>query len=641
MNFSLKVKKVQKTQYQRIFQTPLRKKELDAIKKIDFIDSNLKIGEQLRKTLSLQLENILNLTILFMNPVNNQEFLHFVEVITKSGVIETNKPFVVNQKLNICKCSAQSSKIANISDYSFIRRIDLTTKASRQANVTTENILFDPTQLTFENLIGDSSYSEICVIDSGITGEIAKYVSINESNGFMNPNDEIDHGTRVSSLAVFGSDLIHRQRTLIPKVRLINVKIEGPNGIYDAFEALLESIEKFSERCKIFNLSYAYFDIDPVIRQNNLNKLDQLIHEKNVVVIICAGNIDTNDIRAELSNYPSYLLEFPVLFPSDSQNALCIGGMCCTSRRGNCIYGRYTRFKLPPTMINIPEDLIIKFKPEIITYGGDNSFNSDPIINEINKEIPVINPSNQMVTDMGTSFATPLISNIFSVILSIFQNQFQNSETYKAIFINCCDFMELGTGSNVCPHFILSDLNGFLKNKIIMGFEGDLIPNETIENNRKNEIVRGKILSFFLPLKAESFDLIAIHSSNLDKFNYLNEKTRLVVKISKNNGTGADYRKSYGNIGKFAPVCYGHYEFRRNYEGLTRISVWTQTKGIEANRIKSMTIRFGISLRINIKRAFRKNIKEIYAEITRNTTSSNLTRELQEPNVEEIISTPN
>jgi len=132
-----------------------------------------------------------------------------------------------------------------------------------------------------------------------------------------------------------------------------------------------------------------------------------------------------------------------------------------------------------------------------------------------------------------------------------------------------------------------------------------------------HKLSRGYSIKFYLPKEAESLDVISVHSSNYENYNILYQNTRLIVKITKQSGRSL--RKKYGTPGRFVPITFGHYSFRYNYEGLTTIEITPETRGVSPKDLKDLFIRFGVSIKINLKDKYKGYYEQIYEQIIENS----------------------
>jgi len=599
----------------------LPKYVFNAINNIEYVASKEKIGQNLRTILSESEENQIfkvNIKLYDIKDLSKTTLIELINSIS-SGEKQTirNAKFIENT--GVISSSCPKSMIETISALSIVKRIYLPPKAMRMTQILNEEQIINFEDIKFiknenENL------PTLCIIDSGISNIFDAYVVIRDNNNFPNNDDKLDHGTRVASLALFGRDLLNMETELINSVKIISYKIEDEYDPYyeiDLVDEILTVINKYSDKTKVFSISYADPGIDIEARIDLINTLDKFVQEKNVIVCVAAGNIDPNDVKNNFKKYPKYLVNFPTYFPSEGKNIFSIGSVCKrTADNYKLFLSTHSRFGISPLLISRIEKRTELFKPNIHTFGGSNLTE-----NEIDPEhqIPTINRNGDMSYSEGTSLATPLISVLFAKLYDIYGSEYENSETFKAILLNKCNYEEIFD----TPVFYITDLDNCLycKKDIIINFEGDIEPFIRIEDRKfkKKEIIsRGYLAKFYLPEEAESLDIITVHSSNYNNSSILYHNTRLIVRIKKSNG--ASLKKDYGTPNRYLPITFGHYKFHRKYEGVTTCEITSETRGISKEELKDITIRFGVSIKININRKFKSRFNNIYDEIKERLT---------------------
>lgn len=591
----------------------LPKYVFNTIRNIEHVTSKDKIGQNLRRILSDSEKEEYHKINIILYDIKDFDKTNFIKSL--SSDILSLKYIKYIENTGVISCSCSKSTIEIISKSPVVKRIYLPPKAMRMTQDLQEEQIFYYNDINFirnekENL------PTLCIIDSGVSNIFDDYVKVRDNNNFSDNDDKLDHGTMVTSLALFGTDLLNMETNLKNGLEIISYKIEDNYDPYyeiDLVDEIINAINKYSNMTKVFSISYADPGIDIEARLDLINILDKKIQEKNVIVCISAGNIDLTDVRNNLYNYPEYLIKFPVFFPSEGKHIFSVGSLCKRTIENNKLFlSTHSRFGITPLLISRIEKRSEFFKPNIHTFGGSNLTN-----NEIDPEyqIPVINRNGDMTYSEGTSFATPLISALFAKLYEIYGSEYDNSETFKAILLNRCKYEELFD----TPVFYITDLDNCLycSKDIIINFEGEIEPLIRIEDRRilkKKEVIsRGYITKFYLPKEAESFDIITVHSSNYNNDNILYHNTRLIVRIIKNNGV--PLRKQYGTPNRFLPITFGHYRFRRNYEGITTCEITSETRGISNEELRDVIIRFGVSIKINLYGEYKNRFKEVYNEI--------------------------
>ncbi|WP_371804012.1 S8 family serine peptidase [Candidatus Lokiarchaeum ossiferum] len=581
------------------------------------IDYRSKIGTQLEGVIKGGNDNdILKIEVKFVKTRNPPEFELFRNSLTKfADVNEIYK----NSKLDIIYVRTVVKEISNIIKIEYVHQIDILPKKQLFSD-SESKILELKKNMTFHSLDPEKKYNYVCVLDSGVSGIIDNFVEKRDIGGFIDSSDKDNHGTSVSSLVIFGDQLVDKSIDLIPENKIINFKITEDDDWrhYETLDSLEEAIKNYSKICKIFNCSFGETGSYNFARLARLNYLDKLVFKYNVVIVSSAGNMSESEVYSRLVEYPDYLLQYPVVFPSESLNSLSVGSICCSCKKLNHeIVSKYSKFKLNPFLLDKPDDDIKKFKPEVLAFGGNNSFSTNPRTWEPSNEIPIINANGDLITDMGTSFSAPLVSNYLSNLIYSFEDIYYNTETFRAILFNSGRYSKL----NDQPYFIIKNIEDAIKNKILINFEGITSTVHPWDENRKKKFVPSKRITFYLPPEAKSLEIVSVHSSNLDKDDYIREGTRIVIKITKSNGKDLKKVSGIGNINSYTSTCYGLYTFSRNYVGKTKVNVWAESNNVPEQKLTGLKIRFGISIKVNIKENAQSDINNLY-DIIRSSINS-------------------
>jgi hypothetical protein len=227
----------------------IQKKYLKTIRNIEKIDNLRKIGESLRNIVEKKSDKQeYEVIILFMNSMKD-EFDVFSEKLIQRINIERDK-CRNRKKLNSMYCTVNVDEIKNIANLSFVRFIDIKQKPKLNED---EILVKNGEEPTLLPLNVDKSYQNVCIIDSGISEVLDDYICNSEEGIFDDTLDYNDHGTKVASLALFGDDILNKNLQLEPKAKIINIKVVENEDWDDAFDKLLESIEKYHKKCSIYN----------------------------------------------------------------------------------------------------------------------------------------------------------------------------------------------------------------------------------------------------------------------------------------------------------------------------------------------------------------------------------------------------
>jgi hypothetical protein len=586
------------------------KKITNPIRRIHPLDENEKIGSELLSKIKEDVDRtkVFPISIKLIDNLDEVEESEFKKQLGEELKKDLNPKYLKYSKQFICGSSAK--RVERLSKIQYIKRITKIPKIKPQEESSESEIYLRKGEF---RITANPMCPTICIIDSGVSNELSKFCSHQDPFIFNSPNDTVGHGTGVSTIAIFGEDIIKKSKSLIQKTKLISVKLDDKEAKDVAIEeAIMHAINKYSNQTKIFCLSYAFLDdIDLRERLEIVKRLDYFLQEKNVILLISAGNIDLLDAYSRKSDYPNYLTNFPVLSPSEAKNAFAVGAICKKSTTEKCIPSVITRMGLNPIFLRDELDKYRFFKPDIFTYGGNSELKLKGvnILPSPDLELPVMDLEGNLKYSLGTSFSAPLMALCFSRLYQKYS--YENSETYKAVMLNQANYAEI---NNLPVHYIVDTKNVANSNDgIYLNFEGKVTPRVRREDVKKINVFECKSVEFHMPPEAESIDIFTVHSNNY-KFQDLRKyNTRLVVQIIKGNGVAI--AKKYGTISRNCANTYAHYDFSRNFEGTWKINVHVETRGIPAEELEKLRVRFGVSLRINLKQEYKDKLKEIHEKV--------------------------
>jgi len=168
----------------------------------------------------------------------------------------------------------------------------------------------------------------VCVLDGGINRTHAILQgNIAGTYDFTTDSDkqclDIDgHGSMVSGILVYGGNTQLNTKVL---AKALMVKgFENRKPVRNIIQMIEKTVSFFNKETNILNLSFAAFGPNRSLTKT----LDDIIYNKNIIVVACTGNIDYDQIGQCIQNgeiYPDYLHKFPIYFPGDSQNAITVG----------------------------------------------------------------------------------------------------------------------------------------------------------------------------------------------------------------------------------------------------------------------------------------------------------------------------
>lgn len=591
------------------------KKITGTIRKIYCLKGEDKLGSNLLKFMNQDPSptRVFNVSIKLLDNLSEEEETEFNRIVSQHIQREINPKYLPRSKQFVCGSNAR--RILEISELPFIKKISITPKLKPQRYRSGELVYSSGSY----EIVKNEDVPIICVIDSG-TGECFKdFCILQDSYEFDNPYDSVDHGTMVASVASFGEDIIDKKSTLKQKAKIISFKLDDGSEDEDVplEEAVMTAIDEFRNLTSVFCLSYNYYDdIDPEDRLDIVKKLDNFIQKSNVVLVNSCGNIDLSTAYERKNDYPRYLSIYPVLCPSEAKNVFSVGSICKQSSPEKCIPSCHTRIGLHPIFLNEDLDKYRFFKPDVSTFGGNSelkfeelSEGSSEVAVSPDLEIGVMNNDGDIVNAIGTSFSAPLIALCFARLYDDYN--YNNSEMYKAILINkaiCGNINEL-------PFFYLLNTNNITtcSDGIYLNFEGEVAPKHRSEDISRTYIYECKTVEFYMPKEAESLDIITVHSNNYAFQDTRMYNTRLVIEIIKSNDV--TIKKKYGTISRNCANTFAHYNFKKDYVGLWKIKIHVETRGLMPEMLEGLQVRFGVSVRINLKEEHRKNLHEIYLQL--------------------------
>ena len=600
------------------------------IKSIRVLESSDKIGKSLQKAMKDDVDKKKSFTImsrLFENIDKDEEELCKSQIY---GILSNERTSSYNPYSSTISCRCSGKKIEAVAQIPFIKLITESPITKRRTKKMSESILehtlFKKEQVSLENSPNLAKKTPICIIDSGVSDILDPFVITKDSFNFLTTKETVWHGTMVSSVAIFGEDLLEKKNILKAKTKIISVKLDDesiPDDRVMIEEAIIYAITKYKHITPIFNISYCHDTVADEQRIEMVKRLDRFIQENNVIVVNSAGNIPSDEAYYLKDRYPTYIMEHPVFFPSEARNILSVGSICSKSTERNIIYSSFTRAGVPPLFINQEIDKYEYLKPEIYTKGGNAVPDNLKYTNETNEEVgfPVIYPIGDVALDYGTSFAAPLISLCLARLYEAYGNSFENCETFKAILLNKCI---IGDINGLTTLSLIDTRNvAYCNDGIYINFEGISHPHEKSENKDNTKIIRCKNIKFYMPIEAESVDVTVVHSNNYPEQNSRDFLTKVILKLQK--PTGPNCKKDYGTMGRKTAVAYGHYRFKRGYEGQWSVDLHIETSGIPSEFFDKINIRFGVSIRINIKPEYKNRMKEIYYEVSSKTIKKETT----------------
>ncbi len=302
---------------------------------------------------------------------------------------------------------------------------------------------FDPTK----------SLETVAVIDSGISSNNPILMTITDANKSLSLIDDqplLDaclnggHGTAVASLVAFDSQLKKDEGDgglfpipLLPDAKLISVKLftEGSNKLeYSTLPKLINDLHAGGVR--LFNFSGNYTS---ALQEDNASVsefgywLDYELAKKqneNALLIASVGNFEWASPQfSSFGGHASYAEQSNLTAPADANNILSIGAIDSNnyhswlSRKGAVDYACPIDFK---GTLAFSVARKARKKPDLVHLGVDVPCLSADFEGE------------EVIEKTGTSFSTPLITNIAASIWNKYPQAKAN--TIKALIVSsACD----------------------------------------------------------------------------------------------------------------------------------------------------------------------------------------------------------
>jgi hypothetical protein len=428
----------------------------------------------------------------------------------------------------------------------------------------------------------------ICVVDSGANSipQLAPHlIERSAVDEFTSPDDGLGHnghGTPIACLAALG------EKNGPPRARIISYKIFSDEIQDAAFRGMIESIKKYASRSRIFVSSIDFEEEDALPAYA---KLDKSIQESNVVFVSSAGNIPLEDVRAQNSNYPSYLEQYPVLHPSQNSHVVSVGAIA-KKNNGHCIAKENQLSPFTRCGKTIRETLDVR-KPDLVEHGG-NLINGT--LQSTGVGVSSFTKHGAATSDLaGTSFAAPLIAGRVAEIISKYGGQLRYSETYKAIlFMSCREMRSDCAGFGLPDRFLQSDAQHatFVSEGIIS--LSDL-------TQKKIETRYSDTVSIAVPSGVKRIDMCLVHSDSYHWKTGPSLDTRLHVKATKSgrpSGPVSPNDPAVQDERTYAKFLTWDFK-RKDMEGNWDFEIIPEaTRAIPPLQRKRVTVRYGCVITI-------------------------------------------
>ncbi|MDN3696986.1 S8 family peptidase [Vibrio cortegadensis] len=245
------------------------------------------------------------------------------------------------------------------------------------------------------------NYPIVGVVDSGVSSNckpLSQWV-VSHNRKVPEPFRDLNHGTFVSGM--LSNSHLYNQDPRFPKCqsKIASVEVLGNNigDIYDIVNAMYETAETHPE-IKVWNLSLGSPEATSMYEISAMAlMLDEFQEKYNCLCVIAAGNY----VEKMRQWPPSEKLNDGVSSPGDSLRGLTVGSIAHVDG--------YVKNEEPsPFSRKGPVSNYVQ-KPDVVHFGGN-------MLNVGGTAIPLgvnsVCPNGLKRNDIGTSYATPIISNI-------------------------------------------------------------------------------------------------------------------------------------------------------------------------------------------------------------------------------------
>ncbi len=302
------------------------------------------------------------------------------------------------------------------------------------------------------------------IIDTGISQQTALApLIINDTTFTLAGNPLVDqagrnnlgHGTAVAGLVALGK---HNHKNnfegnVTADAKLLSIKISDDGNGYisevDLLKMLYHVKDKYPE-IRLFTLTTCYGN--SMYKNETFSdytySLDKFAYETSSLIFICTGN-NLNCINENTTYDLSYFHgdNTNLCTPADSLNNITVGAAADNLKDGAflgvadgrefpALYTRKGHIDLS-AIYNAKKTNKHYFKPDVIESGGDMGYYDKNILDWMDEPALTLlsaRPEIGVVQEVGTSFATPLVTNLAAKIIKNYPAL--SNESVKALIIN-------------------------------------------------------------------------------------------------------------------------------------------------------------------------------------------------------------
>jgi hypothetical protein len=316
--------------------------------------------------------------------------------------------------------------LAFLDSHPLVRRIELPGVVVRTTGASAPTSRTRPTNMTIPIRQSGRTHPRLGIIDGGISEALSNWV-IDRWNVLADEDTDLAHGTFIGGLAAVGGALNGPETCPEPDgAELVDVAVFPnerkagafasyyPEGLPQFFDEMETAISDACARhgVRVFNMSLNILQpATPDRYSPHAARLDQIAETNNAVVFISAGNIHTQDLRAEWPSDATAALANLVnsrndslLTPAESARNVAVAALNPPGHDG-CVPFAPTRFS------RRGPGLRAGVKPDLAHIGGAGS--QHPVIGH---GLFSILPDGTIIDGCGTSYASPLVAKTAAVL---------------------------------------------------------------------------------------------------------------------------------------------------------------------------------------------------------------------------------
>lgn len=336
---------------------------------------------------------------------------------------------------------------------------------------------------TLEGPRQDTDYPLVGLVDSGIAEghpylepwiyDRKIYVPESERNS--------SHGTFVGGILVYSNEFLGNEKDT--SVKIVDVtaipnwdKAQGDIGELreDELVVILEDVvREFRDSVRVWNLSLG---TDEECKESCFSdlaiKLDDLQRQYNVIFVIAAGNMNELPLR---DWPPGTCSSDKITSPADSVCGITVGSVAHLECDGSLVKKEY-----PSPFSRRGPGPSFLVKPDVVHYGGNcrSDGNSEGI------GVVSFDEHGNIVESVGTSFSTPLVSQLTSKVYDALENSSNN--LVKALVIHSARHPKIKMTKSKKKELSIFDYYGF-------GIPGTMKDILSCPNNQFSLVIEGKL----------------------------------------------------------------------------------------------------------------------------------------------------